>query len=346
MASIGVYARIRPTADVAKDGVSVPEPTQILVRNLEFSLDRVFEAAASQEEVYEVVGRERVAKVVEGFNVCVLAYGQTGSGKTHTMFGPDDVLADWRTSSRERHGLALRAISDLFEGSAAASVACSYLEVYNDTCNDLLGQQKALPLRETAAGAPYVAGLKAEPVATVDEAMEVLARGTSRRTTAQMSSQHPACRALRTHPPPSTSRPPRPAPARRLHPRGPIDSPRASHGVCRRSERALVPLARRLHPHGRRERRAERPARPRRPRWHGVVEEVLLCRRVSLTCLTCTCLTCLTCLTESYLRSLTLSTGESPTQSCCSCWEQQGGSNPPLLSWASPGTARVVASAR
>ena len=44
----------------------------------------VFDADASQEDVYEVVGRERVARVTEGFNVCILAYGQTGSGKTHT----------------------------------------------------------------------------------------------------------------------------------------------------------------------------------------------------------------------------------------------------------------------
>ena len=31
--------------------------------------------------------QERVARVLEGYNVCILAYGQTGSGKTHTMFG-------------------------------------------------------------------------------------------------------------------------------------------------------------------------------------------------------------------------------------------------------------------
>lgn len=42
---------------------------------------------ASQETVYETVGRELVDHVLQGFNIAVLAYGQTGSGKTYTMMG-------------------------------------------------------------------------------------------------------------------------------------------------------------------------------------------------------------------------------------------------------------------
>ena len=60
------------------------------MRNLEFSLDWVFDQNTPQKEVYEILGRDRVARVSQGFNVCILAYGQTGSGKTHTMFGPDE----------------------------------------------------------------------------------------------------------------------------------------------------------------------------------------------------------------------------------------------------------------
>ena len=142
--SIGVYARIKPDANGAEpEGVSVvrdeaQQQKAILVRNLEFSLDWVFDRDAAQADVYEVVGRERVARVMDGYNVCILAYGQTGSGKTHTMFGPDEVLSDWR-SSAEMHGLALRGISDLFAAAssgktsgASYTVTCSYVEVYND----------------------------------------------------------------------------------------------------------------------------------------------------------------------------------------------------------------------
>ena len=161
----------------------------LLVRNLEFSLDHVFDADATQEAVYDVVGKERIGKVLNGYNVCVLAYGQTGSGKTYTMFGPDEVLADWRGSSPEKHGLALRAIGDLFEAAANianASVTCSYVEVYNDQCNDLLGRQRALPLREGPTKQPYIEGLLEESVGSLDAAMEALARGSKSRTVAQM----------------------------------------------------------------------------------------------------------------------------------------------------------------
>ena len=76
--------------EAAKDGVTVRrngegDLKQLLIRNLEFTLDWVFDGHASQEDVYTIVARERVTRVLKGYNVCILAYGQTGSGKTHTM---------------------------------------------------------------------------------------------------------------------------------------------------------------------------------------------------------------------------------------------------------------------
>lgn len=99
------------------------------------------------------------------------------------------MLNDWRGSSSEKHGLALRAISDLFDASASipnAVVTCSYVEIYNDTCNDLLGKRKGLPLREGPDKAPYIEGLAQEAVGGLDAAMAALARGTSSRTVAAM----------------------------------------------------------------------------------------------------------------------------------------------------------------
>ena len=142
-------------------------------------MNHAFDVDATQQSVYDVVGRERIAKVVKGINVCLLCYGQTGSGKTHTMFGPESVLSNWRTASREDHGLAIRAMSDLFAVAAGSmtDVTCSYVEVYNDQCNDLIGGQKRLPMREGPHGAPYVEGLAEERVSSLDGAMEALAGG-------------------------------------------------------------------------------------------------------------------------------------------------------------------------
>lgn len=193
--SIGVFARVRPgpssasDISVVKDESSEHHQKAILVRNLEFSLDFVFDSDASQEEIYDIVGRPRVSKVADGFNVCIIAYGQTGSGKTHTMFGPDEVLSDWKRAPPEKQGLALRAINDLFvaaDASESSHVACSYIEVYNDQCNDLLGQQRGLVLREGRDGI-ITEGLQLEAVASLSDAMASLTKGNAGRTTAQMS---------------------------------------------------------------------------------------------------------------------------------------------------------------
>ncbi|KOO27512.1 kinesin heavy chain [Chrysochromulina tobinii] len=106
------------------------------------------------------------------------------------MFGPEEVLTNWRGAPADQHGIALRAMSDLFEAAAADAytITCSYVEVYNDTCIDLLAhEKKALPLRELPSGTPFVAGLTEEEVASVDSALSALSRGTARRATAQMS---------------------------------------------------------------------------------------------------------------------------------------------------------------
>lgn len=195
MASIDVFARLRPThAQEASPDVTVLDQSGILVRNLEFSLDHVFDSDASQHAVYERVGNGRVTQVVGGLNVCMIAYGQTGSGKTHTMFGPDSVLTSGDLSANEQHGLALRAISDLFdavhnEATSKFNVACSYLEVYNDQVNDLLAgkkeAKKAVPIREGQGGIT-VEGMTYKEVQTMEQAMEAFREGNAARTTAQM----------------------------------------------------------------------------------------------------------------------------------------------------------------
>lgn len=88
LTGVGVYARIRPSK--GRDASVVVKKrfdTQkdVCVRNLEFSLDWVFDSDAEQEAVYEIVGEHRVALVPQGYNVCLLAYGQTGSGKVSAL---------------------------------------------------------------------------------------------------------------------------------------------------------------------------------------------------------------------------------------------------------------------
>merc|ERR1719359_1683279 len=63
-------------------------PDQVIVqKEKEFVFDRVFCPDATQEEVYNTVGKPLVDSLLAGHNACLFAYGQTGSGKTYTMEG-------------------------------------------------------------------------------------------------------------------------------------------------------------------------------------------------------------------------------------------------------------------
>jgi kinesin family member 1 len=53
-------------------------------------MDAAQPAFASQERVYEDVGRELLDHAFAGYNTCLFAYGQTGSGKSYTMMGYGD----------------------------------------------------------------------------------------------------------------------------------------------------------------------------------------------------------------------------------------------------------------
>ena len=80
LAAVGVFARIRPGSDAPRDPSIVVRKRydvaqDLQVRNLEFSLDWIFDSDASQEELYEIVAEQRVARMLRGYNVSLLAYG-------------------------------------------------------------------------------------------------------------------------------------------------------------------------------------------------------------------------------------------------------------------------------
>ena len=164
----------------------------VQMRNLEFSLDWIFDTEESQEDVYAIAAHDRVSAVLQGFNSTILAYGQTGSGKTHTMMGPDEVLTDFINSEVAQHGIVPRASEHVFEGlrhgpqDSSYIVQCSYLEIYNNTLNDLLGGKQNMPMRETPGKGLLVEGLSYEQVSSSQEVMASLARGNSKRVVAAM----------------------------------------------------------------------------------------------------------------------------------------------------------------
>ena len=101
------------------------------------------------------------------------------------------VLSDWGNPNHAAlHGVAPRAIQALFDsvrvgGDSGTRVTCSYVEVYNDSVNDLLGARKGVPLREAAQGV-IVDGLAVEEVASLRQTMALVGRGNALRVVAGM----------------------------------------------------------------------------------------------------------------------------------------------------------------
>ena len=82
--------------------------------------------------VYDSVGAPIVKSTMLGFHGAIFCYGQTSTGKTYTMQG-----------SSSHPGLLPLAVEDVFQHvqqhhDKQFVLRMSYLEIYNETVNDLL----------------------------------------------------------------------------------------------------------------------------------------------------------------------------------------------------------------
>ncbi|KAI9481059.1 MAG: hypothetical protein EXX96DRAFT_482414 [Benjaminiella poitrasii] len=114
-----------------------------------WSVDKSDPRYASQELVYNDLGRELLDHAFDGYNCCIFAYGQTGSGKSYSMMGYG-----------EDKGIIPRTCSELFErisyltdDTLKFQVEVSFIEIYNEKVRDLLnpGNKGNLKARTVAA---------------------------------------------------------------------------------------------------------------------------------------------------------------------------------------------------
>lgn len=104
-----------------------------------FSFRRVLEPSGTQEQVFNVVAKDCVQSVLDGYNSTIFAYGQTGSGKTFSITGG--------TESYEDRGLIPRSLAMIYEETGKRkdinwTISLSYLQIYNDKGQDLLNHGK------------------------------------------------------------------------------------------------------------------------------------------------------------------------------------------------------------
>ena len=157
---------------------SAPVPTARGVA-LPWSRYRVDSVYSGDDESAAALHRERVAplvqRVLRGFNAVVMAYGQTSSGKTTMIRG------------QRGGGLVSKCVRGLLDGIAADAdpgrwaLSLSYLEIYNESVNDLLNGACGLALFDQKDGGLRVADLTEVAIADARAAEEALERGDRRR---------------------------------------------------------------------------------------------------------------------------------------------------------------------
>jgi kinesin family protein C1 len=133
------HARIAlPDVDLDSKEIEIQGPEErsslgtVKTKTNAFTFDRVFGPTSQNRDVFEEIS-QLVQSALDGYNVCIFCYGQTGAGKTHTMSSEDGMIPR-----------ALHQIYDTARGLEEKgwryTMEGSFVEVYNEVLNDLLGK--------------------------------------------------------------------------------------------------------------------------------------------------------------------------------------------------------------
>eukprot|EP00759_Apiculatamorpha_spiralis_P043125 PhF_6_TR40740/c0_g1_i2/m.61322 len=206
---------LRPVIAIQNNSVILLDHTTDYTEREKFDFDGAFWSVneemadpeqrpfATQEVLFDAIGRPTLEHAWAGYHACLFAYGQTGAGKTYTMMG-----------SQEEPGLIPNICNHLFTMIAENSlknskemsdghgddnivieyrVEATFLEIYNEKVRDLLYQYPEIPdphdtvdhenlkVRNVPTMGPFVVGLITVPVNDWGTCREVLELGTLNR---------------------------------------------------------------------------------------------------------------------------------------------------------------------
>ena len=151
-------------------------------KDVRYAFDRVFDASASQHDVFEQTCKPLLDGILNGYNASVFAYGATGCGKTHTISG-----------SPQDPGLIFLTMRELYQRiedarlDSEVHIRLSYLEIYNETIRDLLSPEptppgQGLALREDSKNKISVVGITELVPESPESVLEYIQEGNLRRT--------------------------------------------------------------------------------------------------------------------------------------------------------------------
>ncbi|KAG5504761.1 hypothetical protein GH5_05388 [Leishmania sp. Ghana 2012 LV757] len=182
---------------------SIP-PTHRIVHTFQDTKHKTY---ASQRDVYNLIAKDLVPHVFNGYNSCILTYGHTGSGKTYTMMGLYNPNASCGGDGEE--GIIPRVSNDIFvilkermEEEAKTKqlrdctkfrVEVSFVEIYMERVRDLLdpalrhtrGSERLQDarIRQDPYSGPFIEGVTKYEVENWAQCCTLLERGSQHRTT-------------------------------------------------------------------------------------------------------------------------------------------------------------------
>ena len=172
-----------------------------------FTYDNVYSGISSNIEIFNNSIKDSINSFLKGVNVSIFAYGQTSTGKTYTMKGNDNNLGIIPLSIKYLFDYKLHKFNyndsfDInnkqFNNLEIEQIKVSYLEIYNESINDLLDtSKKNLELRENKTDKTsivYVENLTEIQVNSPDIAMNLVKQGDNNKIIAETKANEKSSR--------------------------------------------------------------------------------------------------------------------------------------------------------
>ena len=163
--TVGVSVKARPQqVGEGLSAVGLGPGARVSVPGGEFTFAEHALGGSDQAHAFKALAEPMVDSLRAGFDCTLLVYGQTGSGKTYTMFGPEGSLTEASLESAggggavpAAWGLMPRVFMELLAlgrvGSGVGSresLHASVIEIYQDSCYDLLNEKRPLKVGKSA----------------------------------------------------------------------------------------------------------------------------------------------------------------------------------------------------
>ena len=117
-----------------------------------FNFDKIYSYNSKTDDIFNDIGIQMVDNFFKKISSTIFVFGQTGTGKTHTIMGNNKYVGFFK--------ILLEYLTDMKQ-----KVNISIIEIYNDTCYDILNSNNIIYQREDNSGNIHLRGVKQDYIA-------------------------------------------------------------------------------------------------------------------------------------------------------------------------------------